>query len=184
MGRIPRMTATAAWRTCIVAAACIGLALSMAGCGKPESAGVTLRLSIWGDPHEQQRVEEAVKSFEAANPGVRVEVETAPAMQIAGGITAYEQKLIVLIAAQDAPDVMYLPRERYEFYAEKGALVNLEPFIEESGDGVRPGPELLEGMRVQGGIYGLAKDADTVCTISVQTKHPREAWALLLRIAA
>ncbi|NLG80627.1 MAG: extracellular solute-binding protein [Firmicutes bacterium] len=183
MGRMSRITATAGRRACVIAAACMVLVLSAAGCGRPRSAEVTLRLSMWGDPEEQQRVEEAAKAFEAANPGVEVEVEAAPAMQIAGGITAYEQKLIVLIAAQDAPDIMYLPRERYGFYAEKGALLNLEPFIKESGGEEKLAPGLLDGMRVHGGIYGLVKDGGTVYTISVQTKHPKEAWALLLHIA-
>ena len=185
MGRMSRSLATAPGRVCVVAALCAVLALSTAGCGGRRSAAITLRLSMWGDPQEQRRVEDAAKSFEAENPGVQVEVETAPAMQIAGGITAYEQKLIVLIAAQDAPDVMYLPRDRYEFYAEKGALVNLDPFINEnerSGEAALD-PGLLEGMRVSGGIYGLVKDADTVYAISVQTKHPKEVWDLLLHVA-
>lgn len=162
-----------------VLAACVAVMLLGAGCGRQREAGLNLRISIWGDLQEQKRVEDAVKSFEAANPGINVEIEAVPAVQIAGGITAYEQKLIVLIAAQDAPDVMYLPRDRYQFYAEKGAVLNLAPFIEESGGAKRFAPEVLEGMEISGGIYGLAKDADTVYTISVQTKYPKEAWALL-----
>lgn len=171
-------------RVCVIAAACVVLALSVAGCGKAKSAETTLRVSMWGDPEEQRRVEEAAKAFEAANPGVEVEVEVAPGTQIAGGITAYEQKLIVLVAAKDAPDVMYLPRDRYEFYAENGALVNLEPFIEESGGAEKLAPGSLDGMRVGDGIYGLVKDAGAVYTVSAQTRHPAKAWELLLHIAA
>ncbi|MEW6228432.1 MAG: extracellular solute-binding protein [Bacillota bacterium] len=166
-----------------VLAACVAVMLLGAGCGSQREAGLTLRISIWGDVQEQKRVEDAVKGFEAANPGVNVDIEAVPAVKIAGGITAYEQKLIVLIAAQDAPDVMYLPRDRYQFYAEKGAILNLEPFIEESGGAKGFSPEMLEGMEISGGTYGLAKDADTVYTISVQTKHPEEAWALLRYLA-
>ncbi|MGE5594057.1 MAG: ABC transporter substrate-binding protein [Betaproteobacteria bacterium] len=178
-----QITAIVGRRVCIIAAACVVLALFVAGCGRTKDDGVTLRLSIWGDLQEQRMVEDIVKAYEASNPGVTVEIEAAPAMQIAGGITAYEQKLIVLMAAQDAPDVMYLPRDRYEFYAEKGALVDLEPFIEKSGGMDKLPPELVNGMRVGSGIYGLAKDEATVCAISVQTKHSKEAWALLLSIA-
>lgn len=169
----------------LVVVTCVAIALLGAGCGGGQrKVGLTLRLSIWGDLQEQKRIEDAVKGFEVANPGISVEIEAVPAVEIAGGVTAYEQKLIVLIAAQDAPDVMLLPRDRYQFYAEKGAVLDLEPFMEEAGGATRFAPEMLEGMEILGGIYGLAKDADAVYTISLQTKHRKEAWALLLHLAA
>jgi|GEM_PF-1440650 len=183
VGRMLHVTTVTGSRVFMIAAACVVLAVSAAGCGGAKDEGTTLRLSIWGDIQEQRTVEDIVKAYEVSNPGVKVEVEAAPATQIAGGITAYEQKLIVLMAAQDAPDVMYLPRDRYEFYAEKGALVDLGPFIEKSGGIDKIPADLVNGMRVGSGIYGLAKDRTTVCAISVQTKHPDEAWGLLLRVA-
>ncbi|MCR4402080.1 MAG: hypothetical protein NUW12_04745 [Firmicutes bacterium] len=183
MSGVSRLAGTLAGRVCVTVAACVLLALSVGGCGRPKSAGTTLRVAMWGEPEEQRRVEEASRAFEAANAGVRVQLEIAPGTHIAGGVTAYEQKLIVLIAARNAPDVMYLPRERYEFYAEKGALVNLEPFIERNDDSRRLPPGSLEGMRVGGGIYGLARDSGTVLAVSAQTRHPEAAWELLLSIA-
>src|SRR5829696_2835364 len=63
-------------------------------------------------PDHLEDLEQMIAAFEAANPGIKVKVETAPFDQ-------YFTKLQTLIAGGDPPDVFELNYENFVSYASK-----------------------------------------------------------------
>jgi len=73
-----------------------GAGAMLAGCGGRAFAGSTLR--FWAMGNEGANVPQLMAAFEAANPGIRVEVQPLP-------WTAAHQKLLTAYAGDSLPDV-------------------------------------------------------------------------------
>lgn len=94
--------------------------------------------------------------WNAENEEIYIDLQLLPAGTL-------DPKLVVLIAADDAPDVIALPEDRFAFFAEQGSLLELER--DETGQPVYgfQHPAQLSKLVVWGG-----------------TNHPQEALAVLL----
>ncbi len=68
---------------------------------------------------------EGVKSFEAAHPNIKVEEIHIP-------FAEYPQKVQTMMAGKSAPDVMYMSQLWMQAFAEKGALMDLQSFIDKN----------------------------------------------------
>ena len=100
-------------------------------------------------PDHLEDLDAMVAAFETANPGVRVEVETAPFDQ-------YFTELQTRIAGGDAPDVFELNYENFVSYASKGVLLDLTPLA--TADPSLPArfyPRAYEAFSRDGKQYGL-----------------------------
>jgi multiple sugar transport system substrate-binding protein len=105
---------TALW----LAATALGLGVSI-----PTHAATTLKLvEVITSPERTETLKGIVKSFEDANPDVRVEIISLP------WGPSFE-KLATMVAAGDTPDVVEMPDIWLALYANNGALENLEPYV-------------------------------------------------------
>src|SRR5437764_13780800 len=73
-----------------------------------------------------QYQQEAVKSFEAENPGIKVEVTTIPYPE-------YQQRLLTAVQGGNAPDVSTVDQIWVAAFAEAGAIVPLDDRAKSAG---------------------------------------------------
>lgn len=93
---------------------------------------VHLRLGeVQSSPERTELLEELIAEFEAEHPNVEVEIITVPWGQSF-------QKLLTMVQAGQAPDVVELPARWLALYANAGWLTDLSPYIEnwEEADGL------------------------------------------------
>ena len=87
-------------------------------------AQTTLSLvEVITSPERTETLKEIVAEFEAANPGVTVEITSLPWNE------AFE-KFATMVSAGETPDVVEMPDRWQALYAKNGALENLEPYLE------------------------------------------------------
>lgn len=157
----------------VLAAATLWLTLFGA---RPASAPIaSVRLMTWAAPEEAQALQEVVARFNEAHPGVEVRLDLTPYI-------AYEQKLIVLIAARDAPDIFALAPARLPLFAEQGALLDLSARWEQAPAPLKQAPWAgrLDAFRVDGRLWGLPHPfSQGALVISSQTRLPDLAWEFL-----
>lgn len=151
--------------------------ISLAACAPQRSDAV--RFSTWGSPEEMAILEPLLKEFEAQNPDVHVELMHIP--------DKYFQKIHALLAANLAPDVMFLNNINFPIYASNGAFLDLGPYLDKSqvlkaSDFF---PQTLEGFRWQGQIQGLPRDASNLVFFYNQDlfdqaglPYPQPGWTL------
>ncbi|KLK91524.1 ABC transporter substrate-binding protein [Microvirga vignae] len=86
-------------------------------------AQTTLKLTeVITSPERTETLKSIVKTFEDANPGVKVEITSLPWGQ------AFE-KFATMVSAGDTPDVVEMPDRWLSLYANNGALESLEPYL-------------------------------------------------------
>ena len=88
---------------------------------------IHLKYTTWSAGGEQTAVKQAIASFEAQNPDIKVETEFIDNAN-------YTAKLNTLMAAGDAPNVAQLNGYLAPEYGAKGQLLDLKPYLEEQVD--------------------------------------------------
>jgi ABC-type glycerol-3-phosphate transport system substrate-binding protein len=87
-------------------------------------------LKFWDNQQTEsglsQYQQEAVKSFEAANPGIRVEVTTIPYPE-------YQQRLLTAVQGGNAPDVSTIDQIWVAAFAQAGAIDPLDDLAKQAG---------------------------------------------------
>ncbi|MBS1709252.1 MAG: extracellular solute-binding protein, partial [Armatimonadetes bacterium] len=84
-------------------------------------AQVKLRMVVWDGDESLTVLRGAIKRFEAAHPGVTVNLEHVD-------YNNYFQKLLAQYAGDTAPDVAMLDPGNFQRYAKRGALLKLNDF--------------------------------------------------------
>lgn len=82
---------------------------------------VTVQLSSWGSAQEVAVLQRLLQTFEALHPGIRVELLHIP--------ENYYQKLHILIAGGQMPDVVFINSFYFPVYAAHGVFVDVGPFL-------------------------------------------------------
>ncbi|NMB25989.1 MAG: extracellular solute-binding protein [Firmicutes bacterium] len=143
----------------------------------PDPAGGRTKLSIMipGGISETAYYDTFVDEFNQTHPDYYLSVSVTPSI-------AYDQKLVVLLGARDAPDVFSLLEDRYRMFAEHGGLLDLTPYIESQSELMeRVFPEGLDAWKVDGAIYGLPHPGrNEVFSIWVSSPQPDLAWQLMV----
>jgi len=110
-------------KTALLATA-LGLALPMS------AHADDIVLKFWDNQQTEsglsQYQQEAVKSFEAANPGIKVEVTTIPYPE-------YQQRLLTAVQAGNAPDVSTVDQIWVAAFAQAGAIEPLDDLAKKAG---------------------------------------------------
>lgn len=118
-------------------------------------SGETIELSLytWTKAEEAEANGALIDEFERANPGISVELQNEAGSQ---GAMA---KLQTLISGNEAPDVVSLHGAFYIPLASKGALLDIEPYIQQSPDISLDDfdPRLVELCRYDGKLYSLPR---------------------------
>lgn len=105
---------------------------------------IEIRFVWWGDTKRHEVYNAVCDEFEAVNPGIKVIRES-------NTWTDYWDKLATQVAGGNAPDVMGMHPQFVSDYAGRGALANLEPFMDSGVIRTADIPEaVLEGGRVNG----------------------------------
>lgn len=102
------------------------------------------------------------------------------------GGSAYEQKLLVMMAAGDAPELVVIEYDRFLMYAERGGLVALDDAHERLNSmGIQLSPQMAEAMSFDGVIYGLPHPKrNAVLTIPASARHLDGAQDLMVHVVA
>jgi multiple sugar transport system substrate-binding protein len=106
-------------RALATAAPAAALLLTACGGGSGDDDGVVeLRYAFWGSDERAQMTQDMIDTFEAENPGIRVEIDYAD-------FGAYFDRLATSVASGDAPDIMTMGGAYHSEYAGRGALLDL-----------------------------------------------------------
>jgi multiple sugar transport system substrate-binding protein len=111
---------------------------------------------MWGAPEEQTVWQAVVDDFQATNSNIKVKVEVSD-------WDSYWTKLNTLIAGGTPPDVFAMDAPLYLDWQSRGALLNLQPYIDKT-PGFLDGfyPQTLTAYKVGNEYYGLPRDFQTV----------------------
>ncbi len=113
--------------TMAIALSVAALAGLATGCGKKQDPNA-IRFRYWGDTAEIQIIENLLKSFMEANPGVVIKAERKNADN------TYADILLQEFAANKAPDVMFVSTDNIELLAESNKLADLNTFLAKETD--------------------------------------------------
>jgi multiple sugar transport system substrate-binding protein len=121
--------------------------------GRAAPAGVELSLFTWTEAPEAEANQKLIDEFHRANPGIAVELQNQP------GSKEAMAKLQALISGNQAPDVVSLHGAYYIPLASKGALLDIEPLINQTPDFNLADfdQRLVKLCRYQGKLYSLPR---------------------------
>lgn len=168
-----------------LAAACAPLAAPVATpvpAEEPQAAPaeeVEVRHMIW-DLKQEDAVRQQIAMFEEENPNITIKLEIVPRGQ-------YDDKLQTALAGGTAPDTFWLAMGLFLNLADRGALLDITPFIEANPEVQADADMLLPNLReyytVDGKMYGFPRDFDTVAVIynknlfdEAGLAYPSEDW--------
>lgn len=161
---------------------CIVLILGVVGFamrpGPDPAAGRTkVSVMVAGGIHETNYFEPFVDNFNGSHSDLYLSISVTPSI-------AYDQKLVVLLGARDAPDIFSLLAERYEMFAEHGGLLDLTPYLEAEPEIIeRFFPKGLDQYRVNGSVYGIPHPGrNEILTIWALSPNPDTAWDMLIML--
>jgi multiple sugar transport system substrate-binding protein len=137
-------------------AACTPAVQQTGGDSDGETAGAAAQelkiLVCCYTPPETELREQYNTQFMEANPGVSLSMELLPAGQ------NYFEKLQTLIAANTVPDLFDMWEGYIQPYARNGALLNLDPLLEQDSEVTRENlvPAAVDAAALEGSIYALS----------------------------
>lgn len=135
----------------------VGIAL-LSFTGIVNAQDVTIRYALW-DTNQLPPYQECAATFEAANPGIQIEVEQL-------GWDDYWTAITTGFVTGDTPDVFTNHLAKYPEFVALGQLVDIQPLVERDGVDTSIYLEgLAELWERDGARYGLPKDWDTVAVV-------------------
>ncbi len=154
----------------------ISLASTLVALATPIMADTTVSFAYWGDPAELPPFERLVAEYEAANPGVTIDVQHAP-------WSGYWTRLDAQLAAGAGPDVFFVTN--VPSYAARGALAPLDAHINASNFPINEyNQEALRPHSYDGQLYSLPRDNATLVLYynkdafdAANLSHPNDSWS-------
>jgi multiple sugar transport system substrate-binding protein len=153
------------------------LLLSIACCERTpnySSGKVPLVVAIYSGSKDRVIFRDAANEFMAAHPAIDVRV-----LEIPGN---YYQKLLVMIAGGDAPDLMWMGQAFTEF-AHRGVFLDVTDRIAREVDVKAFSPEALSWYQLDGRSYGMAYGFDLKFLVingklfdDAGVPRPRDRW--------
>jgi len=128
------------------------LTLLAVGCGRRQDDGKAhLVLSVPADQKTRAMYRGVITSFEARYPHVKIQILEIPAK--------YYGKVLVMIAGNNAPDLMWMGQSFAEF-AVRGVFLDLSAKIKQEVNLDEYLPQALEWYRIDGKQYGIPFGVD------------------------
>lgn len=134
---------------------------------------------MWGDPDELAVWQTIVDEFQAANPGIKVNVDVSD-------WDSYWSKLQTLFAGGTPPDVFAMDAPLYPDWQSRGVLLNLQPYLDAEPtllDGFYP--VTLQAYQREDGYYGLPRDFQTIVLFynkdmfdATGLDYPTDEWTM------
>jgi len=122
------------------------------GCTSRTPAGSKITFFTWV-PLEEERVNKSlIKEFETQNPGTKIEYINDPDRQAM-------QKLQVMFAGNESPDIMSIHGAYFLPFASRGFLLPLDEFIDKCRELKLSDfyPKLINGCKYRGTLYSLPR---------------------------
>ncbi|NLY52618.1 MAG: hypothetical protein GX063_06885, partial [Firmicutes bacterium] len=145
----------------------------------PDPAAGRTKISIMvpGGIYETDFYEPFIDEFNNSQSELYLAFSVTPSI-------AYQQKLVVLLGARDAPDIFSLPEEQFLMFAEHRGLLDLAPYLEAEPELVdRFFPNGTDRYRVNDGIYGIPHPGrNEIFTIWALSPNPDTAWDILVML--
>jgi multiple sugar transport system substrate-binding protein len=149
----------------------------LCGCGNSSAKAkdkVHLVMAVTVLREIEPRYRAAIAQFEAAHPNIEVELLT-----VAGN---YYDKVLLMIAGRNAPDLMWMGSGFVEF-AERGALLDITDRVAKEVDTSKYPPLLLKWYRSNDKQYGIPFGIDTQFIVynkqlfdEAGVPYPRDGW--------
>lgn len=136
----------------LVITACVAPGAQPGAAGGQAAGPTTIRITCWDSGDALEPFTNAIKSFEAANPDIKVQLECIP--------QDYGTKLLAQLAAGSAPDIFTVGDGDVAKYVQQGAVAPLDDYIS-GADSLDMGaflPGVAEFGQVGGKTYFLTKD--------------------------
>jgi multiple sugar transport system substrate-binding protein len=145
--------------------------------GAAEGAEVTIEyFTFSAAPDHLDTLQTIIDAFEADNPGVTIEVQTAP-------FDDYFTRLQTRVAGGDAPDAFELNYENFVSYAASGALLDPTAAAPAELDPAVFYPEAFEAFSYEGVQYGLPASFSNVVLFynkdlfdAAGVDYPDDSW--------
>jgi multiple sugar transport system substrate-binding protein len=145
--------------------------------GGEAGAPAEITFMMWGAPEEQTVWQAVVDDFHAANPNINVKVEVSD-------WDSYWTKLNTLVAGGTPPDVFAMDAPLYLDWQSRGALLNLQPYLDANPDMLADVyPQTLTAYKLDDGYYGLPRDFQTIVLFynkdmfdGAGVPYPTEDW--------
>ena len=110
---------------------------------------VTISMTWWGDTKRNEVYNQVIDEYEKANPGVKVERPFST-------WSNYFDRLSTQIAGGVAPDVMGMHQRYASEYAGRGALLDLQPYVDSGVLDLSDVPQsVIDTGRINGTLYML-----------------------------
>lgn len=121
-----------------------------------DASGGEAALTMWTFPfgsddqaaEERANYDTMVQEFEAANPGITINIEIIPWGN-------RETKMLTAIAANEGPDIMYLNPDILKLFQAYGVLAPISEYVSEEGLSGYAESLLDNSVRIDGELYGL-----------------------------
>ena len=154
----PRLTQDLTRRRFLQAFGAASVSTAIAGCGgftrsQSSTSAKTLSFTTWGTDSELAGFKRLIASFEAANPGTKITLNSVPYQQMFQNIDAQ-------IQAGLAPDLFRVDYRNFGTYAGRKQLLDLTPHID-SEISQRFTDTMWQAVQPQGKPYGLPHHTDT-----------------------
>lgn len=155
------------------------LAVIGSGCERPPDAAAAgqrakLVVAVAASAHDRAGYQAAVREFMANHPNVDVEL-----MEVPGD---YYDKVLVMIAGRNSPDLMWMGQSFQEF-ATRGVFLDLTDRIAAEISPANFVPEAMEWYQFQGKQYGIAFGLDVKFIVfnkdlfdAAGVEYPTDDW--------
>ena len=141
----------------------LATAAALSSCGgftksdSSTSKAGTLRFTTWGSDAEASAFKQLVKSFEAANKGITMDLKLVPYGEMFTGIDAQLQ-------SGTAPDIFRVDYGNLGIYSSKGVLLDLTSSLDSSltDDLI---PALRQAVTFEDKLFGVPQQTDTTAVL-------------------
>src|SRR5437762_8681749 len=137
-----------------LASTCLLVLMLCIGCDRDSGSGdgkVHLILAVSVGARDRASYQAAVKEFTAAHPEIHVDI-----MEVAGN---FYQKMLVMMAARNAPDLMWMG-QGFQTLAERGVFLDITDRVARDVKSEDVAPQALEWYRFNNRQYGVAFGLD------------------------
>ncbi len=148
------------------------------GCGGGDDSAIRFR--YWGDLAENKIIEQAIKDFSAANPGIKVKLERK------SPDATYANILMTEFAAEKAPDVIFIGDLNCDTLIRAGRFMELDSFLEKDPELKKTDyyPLMIQRLSHDGKLYVLPRDIAPVNCVYYNKKlfdeaklpYPKDNW--------
>ena len=124
-----------------------------------EAQSVTVRMVWQGEANEMQLYEGLISKFEQTHPNIKVKLETV----VASSDPEYFQKVQVIAASGDYPDVIYGHYSWFPAALEKHFLKEMDPYLQNAGISKSDYfPTAIRQFSANGKLYALPRETSVI----------------------